>query len=326
MKQINLTPEEQDAERKSYPELFKAREQGYGGYTFPKIGRSVYEDTPEVREKTLQECWDKGNFSYWVANYDNILLDKYSNRVVYDFWVKKVRERLTDPKKMEILAPLEPPHPFGVKRPSLEQDYYEMLDKPTVEIVPVKNNPIVEIKENGIVTADGNFYEVDVIALATGFDALTGSLIDAGIKDVNGTLIKELWKDGCKTFYGITMHGFPNMFFTYGPQAPTSFTNGPTLIEIQARFIMDAIAKMEAEGIKYIDPLPEAQESFVEGIHQAASHTLFPLADSWYMGANIPGKKREMLNYMGGIPRYTEEINELLKQDFIGFNVVKEKA
>ena len=321
MKQRTLTLE--DNKKYNYAELFKYREEGFGGLGYKFIDKSVFDDPPEVREAVLQELWDKGNFQYWVGNYRDYILEENANRVIYDFWARKTRETIEDPKKKDILAPLIPPYPFGTKRPSLQRDYFYMCSKPNVDVISIKNNPIVELTENGIILEDKSFYEVDAIALATGFDAVTGPLIAAGIKNTKGVSLGELWKDGVKTYMGIAAHGFPNMFFTYGPQAPTAFSNGPTCLEIQSRFIMNVIKKMEKENIKYINPTAEAEEKFVKGIHELASKSLFPLADSWYMGANIPGKKKEILCYLGGVPLYSKELEDNFHQGLTGYELVK---
>ncbi|KAE9551537.1 hypothetical protein FO519_005251 [Halicephalobus sp. NKZ332] len=288
MGQRILDPEEQEKEKQLYPELFQEREKGFGGFEYTFIDKNVFDDSPETREEFLESIWKKGTFEFW------------------------------DEKKRNILVPDDPPHPFGTKRPSLERDYYETFNNPNVDVVSIKQNPISEFTESGLILQDGTSFDFDIIAFATGFDAITGSLIAAGIKDIHGNPIEESWKDGVKTYLGMCIRGFPNMFFTYGPQAPTAFSNGPTCAEIQSRFIIDTIDKMEKEGIKYIHPDPEAQEKFVEKIHAFSNQSLFPLADSWYMGANIPGKKREMLNYLGGIPLYAAELKESLDQGLLG--------
>lgn len=139
--------------------------------------------------------------------------DQKANDQAYNFWVKKTRERIKDPRKRDILAPLKAPHPWGTKRPSLEQNFYEQLDKPENDVVDVKATPIVEIKENGILTEDGKLREFDVIALATGFDSVTGGMKNMGLRDVDGVLLSEKWKMGTWSYLGMTCNGYPNMFF-----------------------------------------------------------------------------------------------------------------
>lgn len=144
-----------------------------------------------------------------------MLFDKEANDQAYNFWVKKTRERIKDPKKRDILAPLKAPHPWGTKRPSLEQNYYEQLDRPENNVIDIKANPIVEVKENGIVTQDGQLHEFDIIALATGFDSVTGGMKNMGLKDINGVDLKDKWAQGTYSYLGMTCNDFPNMVSSF---------------------------------------------------------------------------------------------------------------
>ncbi|GAM84112.1 hypothetical protein ANO11243_021040 [Dothideomycetidae sp. 11243] len=323
MKQRKLTKEEQDNAKSTYSEIYKYRLTTFAGMAFDFALRKTLDETPEQREAFYQDLWDKGGFRFWLATYMDMLFDKSANDEAYKFWVKKTRERISDPVKRDILAPLQAPHAYGTKRPSLEQDFYEEMDKPNNHVVNVKQNPIVEIKENGIVTADGKLWEADIIALATGFDAITGEMRTMDLRDENGLLLSDKWKDGTWTYLGLTCHDFPNMFFPYGAQGPTAFANGPTCAEVQGDWIVDAIAKCEREGIVYLNATREAEEEWKRHITELSDATLFPTTDSWYMGSNIPGKPREQLNYTGGLPMYRAKIKEVLDNGFQGFVTLK---
>ena len=174
-----------------------------------------------------------------------------------------------------------------------------------------------------LVTSDGKLHEIDILALATGFDAVTGSLLKIDLTDINGQKLNDKWSDGAKTYQGISIAGYPNMFFTYGPQAPTAFSNGPTLAEIQGDWIAKVIDRCKENDVKFIVADEEAQEKWVNEVHAISDMSLFPLTDSWYMGANIPGKKREMLNYLGGVPRYVETLKKNFNNNFEGYVLVK---
>jgi cation diffusion facilitator CzcD-associated flavoprotein CzcO len=174
-----------------------------------------------------------------------------------------------------------------------------------------------------LVTSDGKLHEIDILALATGFDAVTGGLLKIDLTDVNGKKLNEKWSNGIKTYQGISIAGYPNMFFTYGPQAPTAFANGPTLGEIQADWIAKVIDRCEENDVKLIVADEKAQEKWVNEIHEMSDKSLFPLADSWYMGANIPGKKREMSSYVGGIPKYAETLKKSFNNNLEGYILVK---
>ena len=190
---------------------------------------------------------------------------------------------------------MKPPHPWGTKRPSLEQYYYECYNLPQVDIVDLNEDPIETITENGIQTKSGHT-EFDVIVLATGFDAVTGSLGQMNICGTDGDTISQHWNDGLKTAVGISMHNFPNMFFLYGPQAPTAFSNGPSTVQFQAQWIADTIKDLRAKGIDRFEATAESEEEWHKEMQQKWDITLFPQAKSWYQGSNIPGKRVEPLN------------------------------
>lgn len=177
MQQQDITKEEQERRKNGeYQKFFEYRLNTFAGFGYDYVQKNTLDATPEEREAFYEKMFEAGGFEFWLANYKDLLFDNAANREAYNFWAKKTRARITDPEKREILAPLEPPHAFGTKRPSLEQNYYEMLDKPENKVISVKDNPIVKIVEEGIVTADGKVHECDVIALATGFDSVTGGM------------------------------------------------------------------------------------------------------------------------------------------------------
>ena len=312
MRQKKLTAEEQNQDKHRYPELYKRRLTTFAGFEYDFAEKNTFDDTPEEREAFFEKLWNNGGFEFWLATYKDMLFDEKANREAYNFWAKKTRARIHDPVKRDILAPLEPPHPFGTKRPSLEQNYYDQFNSDHMKVVDVKKNPIVGIEPKGIRLEDGTLYECDVIALATGFDSLTGGMKNMGLRNIKGQPLSETWSQGTWSYLGMTCNGYPNMFFLYGAQGPTAFSNGPSCVEVQADWIVQAIDKLKAEGIKRIDPTREAEEEWRNKVQELSDKTLFPSANSWYMGANIPGKPREQLNYAGGLPKYDEECQATL--------------
>ena len=314
MRQRKLTPEEQNESKGRYPELYKHRLTTFAGFDFDFAKKNTFDDTPEEREAFYQKLWDDGGFNFWLATYKDMLYVEKANRKAYNFWARKTRARIHDPVKRDILAPLEPPHPFGTKRPSLEQNYYDQFNSDHMNVIDIKKNPIVGIEPKGIRLEDGFLHECDVIALATGFDSLTGGMKSMGLRNIHGQPLSETWAQGTWSYLGMTCNGYPNMLFLYGAQGPTAFANGPTCVEVQADWIVSAIVKAKAEGIKRIDPTREAEEEWRRKVKEISDTTLFPSTDSWYMGANIPGKPREQLNYTGGIPKYDEECQATLPE------------
>ncbi|KAJ5750443.1 hypothetical protein N7533_007471 [Penicillium manginii] len=279
-----------------------------GGLHFHSTTKALADwENLEDAAKHVNQMYDEGGFRFWAASLADITVNEDANKFAYDIWAKRVRERIDDPVKAELLAPLQAPHPWGTKRPSLEQDYYEQFNRPNVHIVNTKEHPIVEFTPNGIMTDDGKIYEVDAIAVATGFDASTGSLSRTGIRDLDGVDLGTRWKDGVISLHGMTVPGFPNMFLPYSIQSPTPFTNGPIFIQFQADWIRSMIEKMEKSGIRYIDPQMKAAQEWRAEVQAIANMTLFPKAKSWYQGANIPGKPVEQLYYLAGMPMYFEK-------------------
>ncbi|ORY02932.1 hypothetical protein BCR34DRAFT_492764 [Clohesyomyces aquaticus] len=319
MRQTKLTRDEQLNRKPDYPSIYKNRMTTFAGFQYDFVQRNTFDDSPSEREAFYTTLYENGGFEYWLANYKDLLFDAEANAQAYEFWARKTRARITDPRKRDILAPEKAPHAFGTKRPSLEQNYYEMLDKHENDVVDIKATPIVEVTETGIKTSDGKVREFDVIALATGFDSVTGGMKNMGLKDIDGVELAEKWKSGTWSYLGMTCAGYPNMFFLYGAQGPTAFSNGPSCVECQGDWIVDTMKKLKDQNIKYIDTSREAEESWRQKVTELSDKTLFPGTSSWYMGANVPGKPREQLNYAGGIPLYEKECREVLDNDFQGF-------
>ncbi|KAF2743843.1 FAD/NAD(P)-binding domain-containing protein [Sporormia fimetaria CBS 119925] len=318
------TPEEQVAWKAYYPSLFAAGRKSVAGFPIPRPERRVQDDTPEEREKRLEEGWKSGGFQFGFKGYGDVILDKEANKIVYDFWKRKVRERLTDPKKAALMAPDDAPYYYGTKRNPLEHDYYDVLNQPNVGIVDLKTNSIETFTENGIkLKAESEPREYDVVILATGFDSFTGSICQMGLKNKDGVDIKDIWSQGVRTYLGMTMHGFPNAWMIYSPQAPTALSNGTTIIEAQADFICDTISAMKTQGAISIEAQREAEDEWKVRCNTMAQYTLYPYTDSWWNGSNIPGKVAENMTYILGIDNYEAECREKMN-GWKGFNIVSE--
>ncbi|TDZ15139.1 Baeyer-Villiger monooxygenase [Colletotrichum orbiculare MAFF 240422] len=323
MGQRDMTELEQRALKSVYGTLFKAAKASMAGLPCDGTNKMMSEVSDEEREAYWEELWQRGGFNFQAGQYGDFLVNEKSNRMMYDFWVKKTKPRVRDPEKRAIVVPDEPPFPFATKRSSLEQDYYECLDRDDVKVVGLKKNAIREFTAKGIVTKDGVEIEHDVIVLATGYDNLTGSLTNMGLRGTGGVDIKERWKDGVWTYLGLMVSGYPNMFMVYGPQAPTSLTNAPIFIERQVEFITEFMAKVRRENIKSIEPRHSAEQEWKQLVLTLSDASLFSKNDSsWYLGANIPGKKREQLMYLGGIPPYIQACRDGTS-DWSKFDVVR---
>nr|POE51875.1 baeyer-villiger monooxygenase [Quercus suber] len=325
MKQRKLDPDEEERKKKNgdYDKAFADTRKTFAGFTYDFIEKNTFDDPPEEREKFFHKLMvEEGGFRYWLNTYKDMLFDQKANDEAYNFWMKTVRKRIPDPEKQKILAPEKPPHPWGTKRPSLEQHFYETISKDHVELIDVNQNPIEEVTPTGLKTSKG-VKDIDVLILATGFDSVTGSLAQLDIVDTDGGTIADHWKDRLQTSMGIAIPKFPNMFFLYGPQAPTAFSNGPSCTQFQAEFVEEAIKRAEAEGITRMESKKEVEDDWCERMSKEWDATLFPLAKSWYSGANIPGKRVEPLNWAGGMVEYCNALHGSLENDYQGWKVEK---
>lgn len=320
MYQRQLTAEEQNYQKQFYKGILEGGRQTRSGFPVNTWQEGWYDLSPQERKERMEETWKMGGFSFFLSTFREFLLDKEVNAEFYNFWRDRVHARINDAEKREIVAPSKQTHYFGTKRPSLEQDYYEVLDRPNVKLINLKTHPIEKFTEKGI-EADG-LHEFDIIILCTGYDSMTGSLMDLYIKDKDGELLQKKWEKGVETYLGLMIHKMPNMFMVYSPQAPTALSNGPPIIESQIEWIVKTMNRMKKEGIKELDAEDAPAKEWRQSIQDDNEKTLYPLENSWYMGANIPGKVREQLVYLGGVALYNEKIHDAL-DGWKGFTVTK---
>lgn len=318
MRQEKLNEETRRRMKEDYPARFRKREEAFAGFDFDFIEKSALEVSPEDRRVTYEDLWAKGGFFPWLATFQDVLLDEEANDTAYAFWRDKTRARIADPAVAEKLAPMDPPHPFGVKRPSLERFYFEVFNQDNVTLVDVSESPIERITPKGVKTSDGE-HELDILVMATGFDAVTGGLTSIDIRGTQGETLKEKWADGTRAHLGVASAGFPNLLFIYGPQSPSGFCNGPTCAELQGDWVVECLEYMRQGELTRIEATSAAEEAWREHVSELADATLFPRADSWYMAANVPGKPREILNYPGGVPTYLQKCKESAEKGYEGF-------
>ncbi|KAL0571529.1 hypothetical protein V5O48_010445 [Marasmius crinis-equi] len=319
MRQTKLGAAKQAAEKKAlYPVIYRMRPQTFGGFVFNFNTTPYFSASPEERFLRLEDAWETGGFSLLGA-FPDIVTNQDVNNAVYEFWRDKVRERLHDPRMQEKLAPTVPPHPFFARRPSLEQAYFEVFNQDNVDLIDLNENAIAGFTPRGIVTGDGKEHEFDVIVLGTGFDAVTGAITRIDVRGVGGKTIAETWKDGVYTNLGMTVAGFPNMFFTYGPQAPTALSNGPSCVEPQGDWISECVQHMKRNGYTRIEATKEAEKAWKDLVMSIGDASLLTKGRGWWNGANIPGKAVEFLNFPGGIPLYLQTCREKAEKGYEGF-------
>ncbi|KAJ5379384.1 monooxygenase [Penicillium cosmopolitanum] len=319
MRQRPLSVEEQDKCR--YEAIYELRKHTFAGLDTEFSFLPATSVPSEQRQAFFEEIWEEGGLSFWLGTYRDVIMNKDINREAYEFWRKKVLPRIKDPKNAELLAPEEPPYYFGTKRATLEQCYYEVYNQDNVKLVDAKNIPIVDVRPNGVLTADGQFHELDVLILATGFDSVTGGILNIDIRGRDGASLREKWKNGTWTHLGLMTSGFPNMFFLYGPQGPTSFCNGPTCAEVQGNWIVQTIKYLRSHGNNELEPTAQAEEKWRGLVNQIGDATLLPATKSEYMGTNVPGKPKEMLNYLGGLTEYIKNISSTITSGYSDFSI-----
>jgi cyclohexanone monooxygenase len=310
MRQRSLTRAEQDSAKAGYPAIFRRRTETNSGFDYSGIGVPTFSVSPAERAATYERLWETGGFAFWAGNYTDLLFDERANRAAYDFWRDQVRARLRSPATAELLAPAEPPHPFGVKRPSLEQDYYDVFNQSNVSLVDLRETAF-----------DGSRLDVDLLVLATGFDAVTGGLTSIDLRGTDGRSLGERWAGGVAAQLGLATSGFPNLLYLYGPQSPAGFCNGPTCAEVQGDWVVELLVSLRDAGRTRVEATAAAEQAWREQVQTIAAATLWPRADSWYMGANIPGKPREMLNWPGGLQLYLEACRASAAAGYEGFTI-----
>jgi len=222
-----------------------------------------------------------------------------------------------DKRTAELLAPKD--HPIGTKRLCLDTHYYETYNRDNVTLVDVRSDPIREITETGLRTAGGQQFELDAIVFATGFDAMTGALREIDVRGVDGEKLADKWAGGPRTYLGLMVAGFPNMFVITGPGSPGVKSQMILAIEQHTDWIAGCLEKMRAAGFARIEATEESETRWVEHVNAVADSTLYPLANSWYVGANIPGKPRVFMPYVGGVHTYTRKCSEVARKGYEGF-------
>jgi cation diffusion facilitator CzcD-associated flavoprotein CzcO len=306
--------------KQDYPHAYQKRRTTFGGFDYEFLEKSASEVSEDERRATFERIWEIGGLAPWVGSFNDLFANEQSNRAAYDFWRDKTRARIKDPELAEMLAPTEPIHPYGTKRPSLEQHFYEIFNQSNVSLVDLRKAPIERVTRSGIRTAAGE-HDLDVLVLATGFDAVTGGLTSIDIRGTQGETLGEKWAKGVQAHLGMAAAGFPNLLFVYGPQSPNAFANGPTCAELQGDWIAALLDHVRQRDWKRFEATVPAEQAWRAQVIELASSTLFPQADSWYLGANIPGKPREMLSFTGGLSAYMAKCNESAARGYEGFTI-----
>ena len=278
--------------------------------------KSALDVDAEERQRTFEERWGKGGFAF-VTSYNDVLNRMEANTLAAEFVRDKIRKTVKDPKVADLLAPTN--HPIGTKRLCLDTQYYETYNQPHVTLVDISNRPIERITPDGLLVG-GQEYKVDGIVFATGFDAMTGAFLRIDIRGKGGLSLKEKWEAGPRTYLGLGISGFPNLFTITGPGSPSVLVNVIIAVEQHSDWIMDCIQHMRAKGLATIEAQTDAEDRWVEHVNEKADETLYPMANSWYVGANIPGKPRVFMPYVGGFANYDNICKQVVADGYRGFS------
>jgi cyclohexanone monooxygenase len=315
-----LTPAQVDEIKARYDERRRLSWRSGGGSPYLGTNKMAMEVSPEERRAAFEKRWQLGGVLF-SKTFPDQMIDPEANEEARKFYEEKVRALIDDPEVADLLIPSD--HPIGTKRICTDSNYFETFNKPHVKLISVRKTPIVSIDPTGINTSDTH-YAVDAIIFATGFDAMTGALAKIDIIGRNGELLRDNWRDGPRTYLGLGVDGFPNLFIISGPGAPAVLANMVLHAEAHVNWIADCISYLDARGYIGIEASTDAVDEWVSECARRADSTLFTKANSWYMGANVPGKPRVFMLFVGGFAVYNEICAAVADAGYKGFRCYAE--
>jgi cation diffusion facilitator CzcD-associated flavoprotein CzcO len=314
-----VTPEEMRKIRENYQDIFARCQETMGCFIHAADPRNALEVSAEVREAFYEKLYGEPGFGIWMGNFRDVLVNQEANATITEFMRRKIRARVKDPKVAEKLIPTN--HGFGTRRVPLESGYYEVYNQANVRLVDIRETPIERITPAGVKTSDAE-YEADMIIYATGFDAITGAFDRIDVRGVGGRRLRDKWADGPRTYLGLQIVGFPNLFTLVGPHNAATFCNIPRCVEQNVDWVTALIGYMREQGHTRVEATADAERDWTEHVHDTGRRMLFTQVDSWMMGinSNVAGKqKRTFIVYAGGAPKYREKCDEVAARGYVGF-------
>ncbi|SFP50024.1 cyclohexanone monooxygenase [Geodermatophilus dictyosporus] len=313
-----IDPEHQRSVKAEYDEYRRANRESGFGIAVPPATKGALEASEEERQALWERAWyDRDNsLVTFLTGFTDMITDKAANDTAAQYVRDRIAEIVEDPEVARLLQPTD--HPFGTKRPCLGTNYYETFNRPNVRLVDVRKDPIVEITAKGLRTGTEEF-ELDALVFATGFDAMTGALTAVDIHGRDGRSLRESWAAGPRTYLGVQMAGFPNLWTITGPGSPSVLSNMMVSIEQHVEWVTDAIVALRDEGLATMEPDEGAQDGWTRHVDEVGHMTLYPSANSWYMGDNVPGKPRVFMPYIGGVGPYRQKCDEVAANGYEGF-------
>jgi cation diffusion facilitator CzcD-associated flavoprotein CzcO len=300
----------------NYRDVRTAARNSLFGVAMDMPTKSALEVDDDERRAVYQACWDRGHVFALVQSFTDLIFHEESNDTAAEFLREQVRARVEDP---ELAKKLEPRgFPFATKRPCLDTSYYETYNRDDVTLVDLREEELVEITETGVRTSARD-HRFDSLVIATGFDAMTGALLNLDIRGKDGVSLAEKWRNGPETYLGLAVAGFPNLFTITGPGSPSVFGNMIVSIEQHVEWIGELIDHMGQHGRSVVEAVDTAEKEWTEHVRAVSEATLLPRADSFYLGANVPGKPRVFMPYVGGVGPYRQKCDQVARDGYEGF-------
>lgn len=288
------------------------------GHPFEISSRLVSDVSSEEMNQIYEKAWEKGGLQF-RATFNDLVTNIDANKTASEFIKGKIRQTVTNKKFANILSDID--HPYAGKRPPIDSHYFETFNRDNINLIDLRSNPIMHIDNEGIQTKE-NHFDLDIIVFATGYDAMTGPLLNMNITGKQNLKLKDYWKEGPQTFLGLQIPGFPNLFTITGPGSPSVLTNMPMAIEQHVEWVRDCISFMNNKNHSTIEADSKSADKWGDEVNAVANKTLLPtVKHSWYLGANIPGKPQVFMPYAGGLPKYTKACNEVKNNNYKGFNI-----
>jgi len=317
-----ITPEQLAEVKSTYGARRERALETHTGHFLIANDKSAMEVSEAERRKEFEFRWKGAGGGFRMLRaFNDLMVNKQSNDHAAEFVRSKIRATVKDPATAELLCPRED-LPFGTKRLCVDTDYYQTFNRENVSLVDVRTDPLVEATPNGLRAQSGQEYPLDVIVFATGFDAMTGALKSIDVRGVGGQALRDKWVDGPRTYLGLAVAGFPNLFILAGPGSPSVLSNMVHSIELHVNWLTRCLEDARARGVRRIEAQQRAEDDWVHHVNEVADRTLYPTANSWYMGSNMPGKPRVFMPYVAGVPAYRKIVNVVAADGYRGFEMV----
>jgi cation diffusion facilitator CzcD-associated flavoprotein CzcO len=312
-----LDPDYEQQVKANYAEFRREARESRIGFVAQANNYAALSISAEERRREYEARWNRGGLGFGFA-FTDLLTDERANETAAEFFRDKIRSIVRDPNVAEVLAPRD--YPLGTKRMCVDTSYYDTFNRDNVTLVNLRETPIETITAHGLRTSEGE-YPLDAIVFAIGYDAMTGALSNIDIRGRGGETLRRKWADGPRSYLGLAIAGFPNLFTITGPGSPSVLSNMIVSIEQHVDWIADCIAYLREHGLRTAEATTAAEEAWVAHVNEVGHATLYPRANSWYMGANIPGKPRIFMPYIGGVGIYRQKCDEVAANDYAGFSL-----